>query len=132
MVLRSSSHIIRPDVVCGVDDAMVMAVSYMYSVPSHLLCWRLFITQLLGNQSHQVKCFAMPSDENPGLRGLNSLWSSSSICYPRIQLSEQKLGGIPLLVVVVAQVTSLKCHILTFKSERMEGTGRHHPAGYIK
>lgn len=42
MVLRSSSHIIRPDVVCGVDDAMVMAVSYMYSVPSHLLCWRLF------------------------------------------------------------------------------------------
>lgn len=55
MVLRSSSHIIRPDVVCGVDDAMVMAVSYMYSVPSHLLCWRLFITQLLGNQSHQVK-----------------------------------------------------------------------------
>lgn len=39
MVLRSSSLIIRPDVVCGVDDAMVMAMSYMYSVPPHLLCF---------------------------------------------------------------------------------------------
>lgn len=33
------SLIIRPDVVCGIDDAMVMAMSYMYSVPPHLLCF---------------------------------------------------------------------------------------------
>lgn len=36
--MKSSDHIIRPDVVCAVDDVMVLSVSYLF--------WLLFF----GNQ----------------------------------------------------------------------------------
>lgn len=60
----------------------------------------------------------LSGEENPGLAALNSFWFSTSIFYPRIQISEQKLLQARLHIpasrsrdcdkLVVAQVTSLK------------------------